>query len=165
MNKKIISVASVFIALLLVVLIVSENNEFEMISINAPHVITDVEMSKMEQALWMDARYKQSRDSILIIYKDESMKTDKLIIEILGLPQTYHKEFVCTDPLAKNEKRDENCPDFVATVIKIDSEPKYGWESIPVVFFVEHQEFGKITMKTEIYGDNDPKPRIIYSPT
>ena len=97
MNKKIISIASVSIALLLVVLIVSENNEFEMITIDLPipQIATDDEKSEMSQTLLVDVKYKPSRGVISIFYDDVSKMTDKLIIEIWGLPQTYHKEFEC----------------------------------------------------------------------
>ena len=91
--------------------------------------------------------------------------TEKLIIEIWGLPQTYHKEFECDiGALAENAEHENVCPDVVSATIKIDSPPKYGWESIPVVFTVKHKEFGEISIKTEIYETGNPKPRVIYSP-
>ena len=162
MNKKIISIASVSIALLLVVLIVSENNELaswfpETITIDLPipQIATDDEKSEMSQTLLVDVKYKSSKGVISIFYDDKSKMTDKLIIEIWGLPQTYHKEFECDST---------SCPDFVSATIKLDFIPKYGWESIPVVFTVDHKEFGKISIKTEIYEVGDPKPRVIYSP-
>ena len=103
MNKKIISIASVSIALLLVVLIVSENNESaswftEMITIDLPiqeEIRTGVTESEVSQTLLVDVKYKPSKGVISIYYDDVSKMTDKLIIEIWGLPQTYHKEFVC----------------------------------------------------------------------
>mgnify|MGYP001115832770 CR=1 FL=1 len=163
MNKKIISIASVSIALLLVVLIVSENNELaswfaEMITIDLPiqeEIRTGVTESEVSQTLLVDVKYKSSKGVISIFYDDKSKMTDKLIIEIWGLPQTYHKEFECDST---------SCPDFVSATIKLDFIPKYGWESIPVVFTVDHKEFGKISIKTEIYESGDPKPRVIYSP-
>ena len=172
MNKKIISIASVSIALLLVVLIVSENNESaswfpETITIDLPipQIATDDEKSEMSQTLLVDVKYKPSRGVISIFYDDQSKMTDKLIIEIWGLPQTYHKEFECDlGALAENAVHENVCPDFVSATIKLDFIPKYGWESIPVVFTVDHKEFGKISIKTEIYEAGDPKPRVIYSP-
>ena len=167
MNKKIISIASVSIALLLVVLIVSENNEFETITIDLPipEISSDDKTSEMIQAIEVDAKYKPEKGVITIFYKDESNGTDKLIIEVWGLPQTYHKEFECDiGALAENAKHENVCPDFVSATIKLDFIPKYGWESIPVVFTVDHKEFGKISIKTEIYESGDPKPRVIYSP-
>ena len=172
MSKKIIGIASVSIALLLVVLIVSENNESaswfpEMITIDLPiqeEMRTGVTESKVSQTLLVDVKYKSERGVISIFYDDVSKMTDKLIIEIWGLPQTYHKEFECdVDALAANAEHENVCPDFVTATIKINSAPKYGWESIPVVFSVEHKKFGSISIKTEIYETGDPQPRVIFS--
>ncbi len=168
MNKKIISIASVSIALLLAVLIVSENNEFEMITIDLPiqeKVRTGVYEEVVSQTLLVDVKYKPSKGVISIFYEDVSKMTDKLIIEIWGLPKTYHKEFECDlGALAENAKHENVCPDMVSATIKLDFIPKYGWESIPVVFTVDHKEFGKISIKTEIYESGDPKPRVMYNP-
>ena len=87
MNKKIISIASVSIALLLAVLIVSENNEFEMITIDLPiqeKVRTGVYEEVVSQTLLVDVKYKPSKGVISIFYEDVSKMTDKLIIEIWG---------------------------------------------------------------------------------
>jgi hypothetical protein len=167
MNKKIISIASVSIALLLVVLIVSENNEFETITIDLPipEISSDDKTSEMSQVIVVDAKYKPEKGMITIFYQDKSTGTNKLIVEVWGLPQTYHKEFECDiGALAANAKHENACPDSLVANIKLDSAPKYGWESIPVVFTVDHNQFGKISIKTVIYETGDPKPRIIYSP-
>ena len=167
MNKKIVGIASVSIASLLVVLIVSENSELKLIdTIEVPVLTmpTDDEKSEMSQTFLVEAKYKPSRGIISIFYEDKSKMTDKLIIEIWGLPQTYHKEFECdVDALAANAEHENVCPDFVTATIKINSAPKYGWESIPVVFTVDHNQFGKISIKTEIYETGDLKPRVIFS--
>jgi hypothetical protein len=167
MNKKIVGIASVSIASLLVVLIVSENSELKLIdTIEVPVLTmpTDDEKSEMSQTFLVEAKYKPSRGIISIFYEDKSKMTDKLIIEIWGLPQTYHKEFECdVDALAANAEHENVCPDFVTATIKINSAPKYGWESIPVVFSVEHKKFGSISIKTEIYETGDPQPRVIFS--
>ena len=169
MNKKIVGIASVSIASLLVVLIVSENSELKLIdTIEVPVLTmpTDDEKSEMSQTFLVEAKYKPSRGIISIFYEDKSKMTDKLIIEIWGLPQTYHKEFECdVDALAANAEHENVCPDFVTATIKINSAPKYGWESIPVVFSVEHTEYGSISMKTEIYEVGNQKPHVqFFSP-
>ena len=131
MNKKIVGIASVSIASLLVVLIVSENSELKLIdTIEVPVLTmpTDDEKSEMSQTFLVEAKYKPSRGIISIFYEDKSKMTDKLIIEIWGLPQTYHKEFECDiDALAANAEHENVCPDFVTATIKINSAPKYGW--------------------------------------
>ena len=85
---------------------------------------------------------------VKIMYNDNSKKTNLATLEILGMEKTFHKEFSQSS--------------FVETV-KINSEPKYGWSTTPVVFSINHDEFGKIGLKTEIYEQGESKPRIIYS--
>ncbi len=167
MSKKIIVIASVSIALLLVVLIAvnSENNIVETITIDLPtsEIPNDAKL-EMSQTLLVEAKYKPSKGVISIYYEDQSKMTEKLIIEIWGLAQTYHKEFECDiGALAANAKHGDVCPDSLIANIKLDSEPTYGWESIPVVFTIDHNQFGKISIKTVIYETGDPKPRVIYS--
>jgi len=82
------------------------------------------------------------------MYTDSSEKTNLVTLEILGMEKTFHKEFLESS--------------FVETT-QINSEPKYGWSTMPVVFSVNHDEFGKIGLKTEIYQMDESKPRIIYS--
>ena len=82
------------------------------------------------------------------VSNDNSKKTNLVTLEILGMEQTFHKEF------SQNS--------FVE-IVQINSEPKYGWSTMPVVFSVNHDEFGKIGLKTEIYQMDESKPRIIYS--
>ena len=169
MNKKIIGIASVSIVSLLVVLIAtnSENNE-NIIQEDVPttEMLADDVQDALSRTLLVDVKYKPAKGVISIFYEDKSKMTDKLTIEIWGLPQTYHKGFECDEgALAENAKHENVCPDLVSATIKLDFIPKYGWESIPVVFFSEHKEFGKISIKTEIYEVGDSKPRVIYSPT
>ena len=161
MNKKIVGIASVSIALLLAVLMFDFTELFENLPI--PEMITDDDKLAMSQTFVVEAKYKPSKGVISIYYEDQSKMTEKLIIEIWGLAQTYHKEFECdVGALAENAEHENVCPDFVSATIKIDSVPEYGWESIPVVFSVEHQKFGLFSIKTEIYETGDPQPSVIF---
>ena len=177
MSKKIIVIASVSIALLLIVLIAvnSENNVVETITIDLPtsEMPTDAQLkmdalyeSDIRETLLVEAKYKPSKGIISVFYEDKSKMTEKLIIEIWGLPQTYHKEYECNlGTLAQNEEGENVCPNFVSNTIKIGPPPKYGWESTPVVFSVEHKEYGTISIKTEIYETGTQKPHVqFFSP-
>ena len=64
------------------------------------------------------------------------------------MEETFHKEFTRSS--------------FVENV-QINSKPNYGLSTIPVVFSINHDEFGNIGIKTEIYEQGESKPRIIYS--
>ena len=133
MNKKIIAVAST-IAIISIVLSVSSNSTLD--------------ESTISQTIFIDAMYDPKNKIVKIMYNDNSKKTNLATLEILGMEETFHKEFALSS--------------FVETV-QINSEPKYGWSTTPVVFSINHDQFGKIGLKTEIYEQGESKPRIIYS--
>tara|TARA_B100001179_G_scaffold186691_1_gene142649 strand:- start:181 stop:588 length:408 start_codon:yes stop_codon:yes gene_type:complete len=133
MNKKIIVAASI-IAIIAIVLSVTSNSALD--------------ESTISQTIFVDAVYDPKNKIVKITYNDNSKKTNLITLEILGMEETFHKEFV------RNS--------FVETV-QINSEPQYGWSTIPVVFSISHDELGKIGLKTEIYEQGESKPRIIYS--
>ena len=133
MNKKIIVAASI-IAIIAIVLSVTSNSALD--------------ESIISQTIFVDAVYDPKNKIVKITYNDNSKKTNLITLEILGMEETFHKEF------ARNS--------FVENV-QINSEPQYGWSTIPVVFSISHDELGKIGLKTEIYEQGESKPRIIYS--
>jgi len=133
MNKKIIATISI-IALTVIILSISSNSVLD--------------ESVISQTIFVDTVYEPENNLVKITYNDNSKKTNLVTLEILGMEQTFHKEF------SQNS--------FVE-IIQINSEPKYGWSTMPVVFSVNHDEFGKIGLKTEIYQMDESKPRIIYS--
>jgi|TARA_B100001750_G_scaffold197991_1_gene170926 hypothetical protein len=133
MNKKIIAAAST-IAIIAIVLSVTSNSTLD--------------ESIISQTIFVDAVYEPKSKIVKITYNDNSEKTNLVTLEILGMEKTFHKEF------SQNS--------FVET-IQINSEPKYGWSTMPVVFSINHDEFGQIGLKTEIYEQGESKPRIIYS--
>jgi|TARA_B100001964_G_scaffold80966_1_gene91385 hypothetical protein len=133
MNKKIIATVSI-ISLTAIILSISSNSVLD--------------ESVISQTIFVDTVYEPENNLVKITYNDNSKKTNLVTLEILGMEQTFHKEF------SQNS--------FVE-IVQINSEPKYGWSTMPVVFSVNHDEFGKIGLKTEIYQMDESKPRIIYS--
>ena len=135
MNRKIIAAASI-IAVIAIVLSITSNSA--------------VDESIISQTIFVDTVYDPKNKIVKITYNDDSKKTNLVTLEILGMEETFHKEFSRSS--------------FIETV-QINSEPKYGWSTIPVVFSINHDEFGMIGLKTEIYEQGESKPRIIYSKT
>ena len=133
MNKKIIAVA-LTIAIIAIVLSSTSNSALD--------------ESTISQKIFVDAVYESKSNIVKITYNDNSEKTNLVTLEILGMEETFHREYAQSS--------------FVETV-QINSEPKYGWPTTPVVFSINHDEFGKIGIKTEIYEQGESKPRIIYS--
>ena len=133
MNRKIIVVALIIATIVIVLSVISDST---------------LDESIISQIIFVDAVYDSKSNIVKITYNDNSGKTSLVTLEILGMDETFHKEF------ARNI--------FVETV-QINSEPQHGWATIPVVFSINHDEFGKIELKTEIYEQGESKPRIIYS--
>jgi len=133
MNRKIIAAASIIAIAAIVISVTSDSA---------------LDESTISQTIFVDAVYEPKNKIVRITYNDNSEMTNLITLEILGMEKTFHKEFSQSS--------------FVETV-KINSEPKYGWSTTPVVFSINHDQFGKIGLKTEIYEQGESKPRIIYS--
>jgi len=133
MNRKIIAAASIIAIAAIVISVTSDSA---------------LDESTISQIIFVDAVYEPKNKIVRITYNDNSEMTNLITLEILGMEKTFHKEFSQSS--------------FVET-IEINSEPKYGWSTTPVVFSINHDEFGKIGLKTEIYEQGESKPRIIYS--
>ena len=133
MNRKIIAAASIIAIAAIVISVTSDSA---------------LDESTISQIIFVDAVYEPKNKIVRITYNDNSEMTNLITLEILGMEKTFHKEFSQSS--------------FVETV-EINSEPKYGWSTTPVVFSINHDEFGKIGLKTEIYEQGESKPRIIYS--
>ena len=133
MNRKIIAAASIIAIVAIVISVTSDSA---------------LDESTISQIIFVDAVYEPKNKIVRITYNDNSEMTNLITLEVLGMEKTFHKEFSQSS--------------FVET-IEINSEPKYGWSTTPVVFSINHDEFGKIGLKTEIYEYGELKPRIIYS--
>ncbi len=133
MNKKIIVIASVIMAIIIVISGIFDSS---------------LDKSTISQTIFVDAIYEPKSNLVKITYSDNSEKTKLVTLEILGMEKTFHKEF------SQNS--------FVETV-QINFEPKYGWATMPVTFSIDHEEFGKIGLKTEIHQQDETKPRVVYS--
>jgi len=133
MNRKIIATASIIAIAAIVISITSDSA---------------LDESTISQIIFVDAVYEPKNKIVRITYNDNSEMTNLIILEVLGMEKTFHKEFSQSS---------------LVETIEINFEPKYGWSTTPVVFSINHDEFGKIELKTEIYEQGESKPRIIYS--
>jgi len=133
MNRKVIAAASIIAIAAIVISVTSDSA---------------LDKSTISQTIFVDAVYEPKNKIVRITYNDNSEMTNLITLEILGMEKTFHKEFLQSS--------------FVETV-KINFKPKYGWSTTPIVFSINHDEFGKIGLKTEIYEQGESKPRIIYS--
>ena len=103
----------------------------------------------LRQTLHVNAVYYES-GHVEVSFFDKSEKTTSVVMEILGMEESFQKEFVGFE--------------FIE-IVPFPNVPKYGWEIHPVVLEVEHEEFGHVQIKTEIHLLDEPAPPIIYSVT
>ena len=96
-----------------------------------------------------NAIYLENDQIVQISFKDTSNNTKSAILEILGMDVTYHEEYLF-----------EYESNFIEEMY-LEEVPKYGWETIPVTLEINHSEFGKVGLKTEIYEPEQFKPKII----
>lgn len=133
MNKKIVGIGCLIIILIIVFTASSDSG---------------LDESVISQTIFVDAVYEPENNIVRIEFVDSSEMTKLVTLEILGMEKTFHKELLQQS--------------FVE-VIQISSMPQYGWATMPVIFTLDHEEFGKISLKTEIHLSDEMKPRVIYS--
>ena len=101
----------------------------------------------LRQTFQIEAIYYDS-GHVEISYFDKSDQTNSVVLEILGMDDSFQKTFYDSQ--------------FIE-IVPFTDEPKYGWEIHPIVLEVEHEEFGHVQLKTEIHLVDEPIPNVIYS--
>ena len=109
---------------------------------------SSVDKKLLSENFSLDAIYDDELKTVTINFSDKTEKTTVVVMEILGMDETYQKTFVGHN--------------FVVT-IHFDTIPKYGWKIHPVTLVVNHSDLGEFGMKTEIYESDGIKPRVIFS--
>ena len=100
----------------------------------------------LRQTFQINAIYYDS-GHVEISYLDKSEKTNSVILEILGMEKSFQKKF------SESE--------FIE-IVPFPTLPKYGWQIHPIVFEIDHQDLGRIQLKTEIHSIDEPAPPVIY---
>jgi len=85
---------------------------------------------------------------IQINFKDNSEKTKAVVLEVLGMEESFQKTYLESSEFTE--------------IISFPTPPKYGWEIHPVTFLIDHEELGKVSLKTEIRPFGEPPAPIIY---
>jgi hypothetical protein len=102
---------------------------------------------KYSKVFHLDATFYEDKKYVEIIFSDESAKTSSVVLEILGMEKSFQKTFEGSN--------------FKITV-PFDEEPPYGWKTMPVTLVVDHLEFGKIGIKTDIH-DEGKEGHVIFT--
>ena len=99
----------------------------------------------LRQTFQINAIYYDS-GHVEISYFDKSDKTNSVVMEILGMEESFQKTFSDSE------------------FIEIVPFPNLlQWKRHPVVLEVYHEELGHIQLKTEIHAVDEPVPPVIYS--
>ncbi|PBO86090.1 MAG: hypothetical protein COA77_00740 [Thaumarchaeota archaeon] len=101
----------------------------------------------LRQTFQIDAVYYDS-GHVEISFLDKTGQTDLVIMEILGMDETYQKSFSDSQ--------------FIE-IVPFSNVPKYGWAIHPIVLEIVHKELGHIQLKTEIHSIGESTPPVIYS--
>ena len=101
----------------------------------------------LRQTFQIDAVYYDS-GHVEISFLDKTGQTDLVIMEILGMDETYQKSFSDSQ--------------FIE-IVPFSNVPKYGWAIHPIVLEIDHKELGHIQLKTEIHPLDESTPPVIYS--
>lgn len=94
----------------------------------------------------IDATYHDD-GYVEISYLDKTSKTNHVVLEVLGMDKSFQKTLSDSQFVEK---------------VTFPILPKHGWQVHPVTFLIDHQDLGKVSLKTEIHSFGEPAPPIIY---
>jgi hypothetical protein len=103
---------------------------------------------KYSKIFYFDATFYEDKKYVQIKFDDSTEKTSAVTLEILGMEQSFQKKFTGS---------------HFEIQIPFNKVPEYGWKSMPITLVVEHQEFGKIGLKTEVHDYGQQSNKIIFS--
>ncbi len=103
---------------------------------------------KYSGVFYLDATFYKDKKYVEIKFDDSTQKTTSSILEIQGMETSFQKTFTGSN---------------FTTQVPFDSVPKYGWKTMPVTLVVEHSEFGKVGIKTDIHDFDEPSGNLIFS--
>ena len=101
----------------------------------------------LRETFQLEAIYYDS-GHVEISYIDNSYKTNSVVMEILGMDESFQKKFSDSE---------------IIEIVPFANEPKYGWAIHPIVLEIDHEELGHVQLKTEIHPLGTPAPTVIYA--
>jgi len=110
--------------------------------------VNQLDEKRLASTFEFSAIYFDDSHVAKISFLDKSNHTNTAILEIEGLSPSFQKKY-------DNSSFVEDIP--------ISSTPQYGWKTTPVTLLIDHKEFGKLILKTEIVPFGQPSSKVIYS--
>lgn len=96
----------------------------------------------------LDATFYKEKKHVEIKFDDATHKTTKVTLEIQGMEPSFHRVFAGSN---------------LTLQVPFDDTPKYGWKTMPVTLVVEHPDFGKVGVKTDIHNQDEQASKTIFS--
>ena len=109
--------------------------------------VNQIDEKRLANVFEFSAIYYGDIHIVKISFHDITNHTSTAVLEIEGLSQPFQKKYETASFV-------ENIP--------ISSTPQYGWKTTPVTLLVNHKEFGKLILKTEIVPYGQPPSKVIY---
>jgi hypothetical protein len=104
--------------------------------------------AKYSGIFYLDATFYSEKKYVEIKFDDSTQKTLSVILEIQGMETSFQKTFAGSN---------------FTIQVPFDDVPKYGWKTMPVTLLVEHSEFGKLGIKTDIHDYGKQSSDLIFS--
>ena len=105
--------------------------------------------SELSKTFFIEGIFYDSKNYVEIRFIDKSQKSESIVLEILGLEESYQRKYSHTSEIIE--------------IIPFSEVPKYGWEIHPITMEIIHQDFGTVHLKTEIHSKNESIPDVIFS--
>ena len=125
------------VTVLAIVLLTSDDNQDEEI----------LKSTFSIDATYFEDSISSENNYIQITFEDKTEKTNAVVLEVLGMEESFQKTYLNSE--------------FVET-ISFPTSPKYGWEIHPVTLQIDHEDLGKVSIKTEIRPEGESPAPIIY---
>ena len=109
--------------------------------------VNQIDEKRLANVFEFSAIYYSDIHTVKISFHDITNHTSTAVLEIEGLSQPFQKKYETSSFV-------ENIP--------ISSTPQYGWKTTPVTLLINHKEFGKLILKTEIVPYGQPPSKVIY---
>jgi hypothetical protein len=100
---------------------------------------------KYENILYLDGTFHSSTKQVVITFTDKTQKTTNVVLEILGMEKSFQRII--------------DGHSF-SIMVPFDKEPQYGWKVVPITLVIDHPEFGKVGIKTDIHDEGKSSKTI-----
>jgi len=110
--------------------------------------LNSIDENHLASRFMLSGVYFDDNHVVKISYLDKSNKTNSVILEIEGLRPPFQKKYANSSFIAE---------------ISVSSPPLYGWKTTPVTSLIDHKEFGKFILKSELTPYGEPSSKVIYS--